>query len=396
MEYNFTSVNPRHGTGSAKWNEIRDTLPGFEGDIIPFSVADMEFETAPEIRTALKDYIDRYILGYANATDEVKASVCRWMERRHGWTIQPEWILSAHGVIDAFFTAVRAYTKPGEGVMLMTPVYYPMYHAVKSNDRVLVDCPLVNREGRYEIDWEDFTRKAADPNTKLLILCSPHNPSGRVWTREELERLGRICLDNGVLVCSDEIHFDLVMPGHKHIVYATLGEEFARNCLVLTAPSKTFNLAGLQTSNVIIPDPELRETFHREELRSCTNPKCNVLGYEANRVAYDQCEGWLEQVLSIIDENRRLVEQFMAKEFPAVRITPLEGTYLLWMDFNPLGIDYLELARILREEAQLFFDDGHIFGEQGRGFERWNLACPTRYITEGLDRMKAALDRHLT
>ena len=270
MQYNFTSITPRYGTGSNKWTEIQDALPGFQGDILPFSVADMEFETAPEIRAGLKEYIDRYVLGYANPTEEFKSSVCGWMKRRHNWEIQPDWIISSHGIIKAFFTAVRAYTKPGEGVMLMTPVYYPMYAAIEKNQR-------------------------------------------------------------------------------------------------------------------------LRETFYSVELTECTNPKCNILGYEANRIAYEQCEGWLEEALKVIDTNRRMVEDFMKKEFPMVRITPLEGTYLLWMDFNAMNIDCMELAWVLREKAQMFFDDGYIFGDSGRGFERWNLACPTRYIAEGLARMKTAL-----
>jgi len=391
MQYNFTSITPRYGTGSNKWTEIQDALPGFQGDILPFSVADMEFETAPEIRAGLKEYIDRYVLGYANPTEEFKSSVCGWMKRRHNWEIQPDWIISSHGIIKAFFTAVRAYTKPGEGVMLMTPVYYPMYAAIEKNQRLLVDTQLVNHDGRYEIDWADFEAKAKDPNTKLLILCSPHNPSGRVWTREELERIGRICIDNGVVICSDEIHFDIIMPGFHHIVFASISEEFAQHSVICTAPSKTFNLAGLQTSSIIIPNQRLRETFYSVELTECTNPKCNILGYEANRIAYEQCEGWLEEALKVIDTNRRMVEDFMKKEFPMVRITPLEGTYLLWMDFNAMNIDCMELAWVLREKAQMFFDDGYIFGDSGRGFERWNLACPTRYIAEGLARMKTAL-----
>lgn len=394
-KYNFTSVNARYHTGSGKWNEIRQYLPGCEDDIIPFSVADMEFETAPEIREGLKKYIDTYVLGYAGMTDSFKESVCRWMKRRHGWEIEPEWILSSQGIVEAFFTAVHAYTEPGEGVMLMTPVYYPMYHAVNNNHRVLVENRLINQNGRYEIDWEDFESKAKDPNTKLLILCSPHNPSSRVWTADELTRIGRICIDNDVVICSDEIHFDIVSPGYKHTVFAAISEEFAQHCLVCTAPSKTFNLAGLQTSNIIIPNKELREKFYTAQCTECTNPKCNILGYEANRIAYNECGQWLEECLDVIQSNYHKVVDFMAKEIPAVTITPLEGTYLLWMDFNGLGIEYKELARILRVEAKMFFDDGYIFGEPGQGFERWNLACPTRYVEEGLERMKETLKKYI-
>ncbi len=391
MKYNFSTINSRHGVGSKKWNEISEYLPDFEGDIIPFSVADMEFENAPEIREGLKKYIDTYVLGYADPTAEYKQSVCNWMEKRHHWTIEPDWILSSPGVIKAFFTSVRAYTQPGEGVMLMTPIYYPMYAAIKSNDRKLVETKLVNRDSRYEIDWEDFEEKAKREDTKLFILCSPHNPTGRVWTLEELTRIGRICIDNGVVICADEIHFDIIMPGYQHIVFANICDEFAQNSVICTAPSKTFNLAGLQTSSTIIPNKELRQRYHNVELKECVNPKCNILGYEANRIAYEQCEDWLEQCLEVIYQNKVIVEDFMEKEFPEVRITPLEGTYLLWMDFNALGIPHMELAKTLRQKAQLFFDDGHIFGAGGEGFERWNLACPSSYIIEGLNRLKSAL-----
>lgn len=394
MEHNFTTIGSRYHTGSKKWAEINEYLPGCQEDIIPFSVADMEFETAPEIREGLKRYIDTYVMGYANPTDEFKAAVCGWMERHHDWKIRPEWIIGTHGIIEAFYDCVKAYTKPGEGVMLMTPIYYPMYSAISSNHRVLVDNPLINRNGHYEVDWADFEAKCKDENTKLLILCSPHNPSGRVWAVEELTRIGRICIDNGVLICSDEIHFDIVMPGYKHTVFANISEEFAQHSIICTAPSKTFNLAELQTSSIIIPNDELREIYQTLAFTKCQNPKCNVLGYEANRIAYTECEEWLEECLAVINKNRQIIIDFMAREFPEVIITPLEGTYLLWMDFRALGIDYMELAKLLRVEAKLFFDDGYIFGDDYKGFERWNLAGPTRYIEEGLERLKTVLNNH--
>lgn len=395
MKYNFETISTRYHTGSKKWSEMREFIPDIGEGHIPFSVADMELETAPEIREALKTYIDEHVLGYANPTPEFKQSVVGWMKRRHGWDIKPEWIIGTHGIISAFYNTIKIYTRPGDGVMLMTPVYYPMYNGIKNNNRVLVDNPLVNKNGRYEIDFDDFEAKAKDPKTRLLLLCSPHNPTSRVWTRGELERIGRICIDNGVLICSDEIHFDLVMPGYEHTVFANISSEFADNCVMCTAPSKTFNLAGMQTSSVIIPNEKLRAMFMEELLRDEANPKCNVLGYVANQAAYDKCESWLEQVIALIDGNRQLVEDFMAKAYPEVVITKMEGTYLQWLDFNPLGIDYKELAQLLRVEARLFFDDGYIFGAQGEGFERWNLACPRQYVEAGLERLKAALDKKL-
>lgn len=394
-KYDFETVINRENAGSAKWDEIKNTLGYIPEDVIPFSVADMEFVTMPEIVDGLKDFLDKNVLGYAKPTDDYKKAVKSFMKRRHDWDIETDWIRDTHGVINAFFTAVKAFTKEGEGVMLMTPVYYPMYMAISRHNRVLVENKLVRVGNSYEIDFEDFEKKAKDENTKLLILCSPHNPSGRVWKKEELERIGRICIDNGVLIVSDEIHFDLVTPGYHHIVFASISEEFAQHSIICTAPSKSFNLAGLQTSNVVIANEELRKLYVKEMEKDDGNPKCNILGLEGCRLAYEYGDEWLNQVNEVIDTNRRMVIDFMEKEFPQVQVMELEGTYLLWMDFNGLGIECHELARILKEEAYLFFDEGYIFGEAGSGFERWNLACPTSYVKAGLERMKTALKKHV-
>jgi cystathionine beta-lyase len=389
-KYNLEETVKRYNTGSGKWNTIAVHMPEAGDDVIPFSVADIEFMTAPEIVKGLQDYLETHILGYANPTDDYKQSVIDWMKNRHDWEPKKEWMLSSHGIVDAFYEAVKAYAKEWEGVMLLTPVYYPMYSAINVNKRVLVDCPLVRTGSRYEIDFDDFEKKAKDPNTKLFILCSPHNPCSRVWTREELERMGRICLENDVFVVSDEIHFDLIMPGYKHIVFSSISDEFAQNSMVCTAPSKTFNLAGLQTSNIFIANEERRKQFMDSQMTSTTKMKCNILGYQACKLAYENCEEWLNQVIDVVAENKRIIEEFFAKEFPQIQIMDFEATYLLWMDWNGLGLDYKELERINREEAGLFFDEGYVFAEQGRGFERWNLACPTKYIVSALERMKKA------
>lgn len=391
MKYNFETIRPRHGINSGKWGEMKQYVPDIESkDIIPFSVADMEFEIAPPIAEGLKRYLDRYVLGYSSPSEAYKQSVVNWMERRHRWKVEPEWFLWTYGVVNAFYLAVNIYTQPGDGVMLMTPCYYPMYYAIKQNGRVLVDNPMVLEGDHYEIDFDDFEAKAKDPNTKLLILCSPHNPTGRVFTKEELTRIGRICIENNVLICDDEIHNDLIMPGYEHTVFASLGEEFANQAIVCTAPSKSFNLAGLQTSTIIIPNEELRRQFYDYQCTIIDTPKCNVLGYEANRIAYDECEEWLDECISIIDLNRRTIEEFFQKELPQIKVIRMEGTYLLWMDFREFGIEAKELSRMLKS-AGLFFDDGDLFGQQGAGFQRWNLACPNRYIREALDRLKKVL-----
>lgn len=396
MNYDFETIRPRYHCGSAKWNALEKAGVKETEGIVPFSVADMEFPTAPEIAQGLKRYIDTHVLGYANVTDSFKASACAWQEKRHGWKPDPDWILTFHGVVDAFYDAVNTYTEEGDGVLLLTPVYYPMYYAVERNHRKIVDCPLLRDGMRYEIDFEDFARKASDPNTKLFILCSPHNPCGRVWTPEELRRLGEICLENHVYVVADEIHNDLIMPGYHHTVFLTLGEDIARNCMLCVAPSKTFNLAGMQTAIAFIPDPDRREQMRRHQLRQTANPKCNILGYQACQLAYDHCADWLDQCIGVIDENRRLILDYFAANFPQIQTAPLEGTYLLWMDWNGLGLDYREMERINISEARLFFDEGYVFGEQGQGFERWNLACPTQCIRQALERMGQAYGKRLT
>lgn len=395
MKYDFETVHKRFNTGSGKWDKMTHFGVRESDDIIPFSVADMEFVTAPEIVDAIKRELDTSIMGYANPTNEYLETVCNWMKTRHNWDAKPEWILNTSGVVNAFFEAVRVYTKPGDGIILTTPVYFPMYMAIRDYGRVLVDCKMIDTGKSYKIDFDDFERKAADPNTKMLILCSPHNPCGRIWTREELMKIGEICLKHNFLVVSDEIHFDLEMPGHKHTVFASLSDEIANNCLVLTAPSKTFNIAGLQTSNIFIPNPELREKFYASLKLMNPNPKCNILGYKACEAAYKYCANWLDECLSVIDTNRKIICDFIERELPAIKVYDLEGTYLLWLNCNGLGLSYKELERINQTEAKLFFDEGYVFGPQGEGFERWNIACPTRYINEALARMKEAYTKYM-
>jgi cystathionine beta-lyase len=313
------------------------------------------------------------------------------MKRRHGWEIRDEWIIESRGVVEGFDTSVRAFTEEDDGVLVMTPVYYPMYWAIERNHRRVVETRLVPRGNRYEIDWADLEEKAG--KAKVLLFCSPHNPVGRVWTREELERIGRICIDRGMVIISDEIHHDLVMPGYSHTVFAAISEEFAQNSVIHTAPSKTFNLAGMQISNTIIPNPDLRRKYRTRGFPGCLSPQCGILGYEACRLAYDYGEPWLEEVIPVIRHNGALIRERIERDFPEIRVFDLEGTYLLWLDFNALGLDYRELERRMQQEGELFFDEGYIFGEGGRGFERWNLACPSRFIEQGLDRLERVLKR---
>lgn len=391
MKYNFETTIDRTNLASSKWAGMRRVKPDVSKGIVPFSVADMEFVNAPEIIDGLKKHLDETILGYAEPYNEnYLRIVCGWMKRHHAWDVEPEWIRGAPGVVDAFYWAIQAFTKPGDGVIVQTPVYYPFYDAIRRNERAIVANPLVRFGNRYLVDFDDLERKAKDPNTTALLFCSPHNPTGRVWSEEELARVGKICLDNNVFIISDEIHFDLIMPHHHHTVFATLSRELADNMIVCTAPSKTFNLAGMKTSNVIIPNAEVRERYTRQVQKNGFYSLCQ-LGYKACEIAYTQCEDWLQEALSVIYRNHLELKDFMVERIPEIQVFDLEGTYLQWMDFSGLGLSGDELESTLRDKAEIFFDEGGIFGEEGRGFERMNIACPTAIMMEALKRLETAI-----
>lgn len=388
MKYDFENISPRFGTGSQKWQEMKNN-PLLTDEVIPFSVADMELKTAPEIVEGLKNFIDNNVLGYAGSNKKYRQSVCNWMKTHHNWDVQEDWLVETHSVVNAFFTAVKAFTKKGDGIILFTPVYYPMYKAIEINERKLVEVPLINNNTSYDIDWALLENKATDKNTTMLILCSPHNPCGRIWTKEELSRISEICLKNNVFVVSDEIHSDLIMPGFKHVSYGTISKEARQNCIICTAPSKTFNLAGMQLSNIFIPNENYRKLFQAEQATDA-DFACSILSYEACRLAYTHCEAWLQQLITLINTNKQIIVDFMQKYFPQVKITELQATYLLWMDFRAFNLSFHELERINHEKACLYFDEGYIFGKAGEGFERWNLACPTKYIKFALNRLYEA------
>lgn len=390
MKYDFTTIVDRSKMSSGKWDGMKKACPELPEGIIPFSVADMELKNAPEIIDGLKDFLDDVILGYTSPSKGYLDSVCSWMKTRHNWEINEEWIVTSPGVVPAFFNAVKAYTEPGEGVIIMTPVYYPFEMAMQLNGRNVVKNQLINNNGHYEIDFADFEEKAKDSKNKVLLFCSPHNPVGRVWTKEELLKVADICLANDILIISDEIHFDLIMPGYEHTVFASLSEEIADHCIVCTAPSKTFNLAGMQASNIIIKNPDIRKKLS-DELMTSAMFMLGILGYKSCELAYTKCSPWLDELLVLLDTNRKLVEDFMAANIPEIKVCPLEGTYLQWWDCRGLGLEYKELEEFMTKKAYMFFDEGHMFGSEGDGFERINLACPTAVLQEALERMAAAL-----
>lgn len=386
MKYDFTSVPDRSGCGSSKWNSAKNASV----DAVPLSVADMEFPTAQPIKNALAKLANEQILGYTDPTDEYFAAVTSWMHRRHGFDIQKEWIVTTPGVVNALGILIDAVTNPGDGIIILTPVYYPFDMAVLAKSRCFVYSELLLNDGKYEIDFSDLEKKAALPETKAIIFCNPHNPIGRVWTEEELKRVADICNKNGVFIIDDEIHNDLIMSGVKHTVMATLGEETKNNIAVCTAPSKTFNLAGLQCSNIIIPDNKARAKVNAVMMMNLQN-HLNIFAFEACKTAYNECEEWLEELLTVIDGNAKYVESFMAEKFSEIKVFPLEGTYLQWLDMRNLGMTHIELRKML-EENDIFLDWGEMFGDLGRGFQRINLACARATLEKTMARFEKAVN----
>jgi cystathionine beta-lyase len=387
-KYDFEKLINRKNTGSGKWNQMYEINPDVAEDIVPLSVADMEFKTAPEIVEGLKKFLDESVLGYTSATDDYYKSVIGWMERRHGFSPNKEWFIEMPGVVPALKHMVSALTRPGDSVLIMTPVYYPFRSVAETQGRNIIETELIAEGNTYKIDFEDFEAKARREDVKLFILCSPHNPIGRVWTKQELELLCHLCYENDVFVISDEIHFDLIMPGYKHVSLGTFEEKYLENCAICTAPSKTFNLAGLQTANIFISNKDIRERVSKEKGFGTLN----AVGYKACELAYNCCEDWLEQAIEVIDGNRKYIEEFMARNIPRVKVFEMQATYLMWLDFNALGMDYKELEKFMQYKAQLFLDEGYIFGKGGYGFERINIACPKWVIEGAMERLLKAVN----
>lgn len=394
MKYDFTTVLDRTDSGSVKWNLMKMKKADVSSGIVPFSVADMEFKNPPEIIEGLKKYLDTAVLGYQTAEPAFYEAVNGWTKRRYHWETKPEWLYTTPGVVNAFYHGVRAFAKKGEGVIVMPPVYYPFYGAIKKSGRELVKCPLQEKHGRYQIDYKLFEKLAERSTNKLLLFCNPHNPVGRVWSKEELSRLGEICLKHGVFIISDEIHCDIIMPGHKFTPFASISKELEHHIMTCIAPSKTFNLAGVETSCVIMENEKLFRRLKKRMGKNAQEGRVNAFGYKACEIAYTECDEWLNELISVIYENHMALKEFMKAHCPWVMIGEMEGTYLQWMDFRNYGWSRKEQERIMTEEAQLFFDEGHLFGPEGDGFERMNLACPKSVMMEGLYRLEHVLKKY--
>ncbi len=326
------------------------------------------------------------IYGYTMPDQDYFDAVCRWMKIRHDWTVDPEWITITPGVVPAIHLMIRAFASPGQKVLVQQPVYYPFFSAIKTNRCRIVSNSLVLSDGTYRMDFEDLERKTADPDLTLAILCSPHNQVGRVWSRKELETFGFICRNNNVLVISDEIHGDLIYPGNTFTSWGTLGNDLAENAIICTAPSKTFNLAGLQTSNIIIQDPEIRRRFVLET-RASGMAGPDPFGMEACKAAYNHGEPWLENLLGLLTSNLKSFTEKFAREIPHIPVITPQGTYLVWFDMRALGLHHLELRKLMLEKARVILDEGYIFGPEGTGFERLNIACPESMLMTAADRI---------
>ena len=388
VTYDFDRIVDRRNTDCLKYDFA--VQRGRPKDVLPFWVADMDFSIAQEIEDALVKRCQHGIFGYSEATDGYFAALQNWYLKHFNWQVQRPWLIKTPGVVFALAMAVKAFTEPGDGVLVQQPVYYPFTEVIRDNDREVVNAPLALVNGHYEIDFADLEQKLANPKVKLMFLCSPHNPVGRVWSKEELLKVGDWCLKYNVITVSDEIHSDFVWDDNTHTSFATLGEEYQQNCIVCTAPSKTFNLAGLKVSNIFIPNQKLRRAF-RKQIDAAGYSQLNTLGLVACQAAYTYGEEWLTQVKAYIRSNITFVDDYLKQNLPQIKMLPIEGTYLVWLDCSALGMTADEREQWLWHEAKLWLDGGGIFGKEGEAFERINVACPRATLLQGLEQLKAAV-----
>lgn len=385
--YDFDKIVDRRGTSCLKY-DFQVERRGRD-DLLPLWVADMDFALPENILDDIQKRVSHGIFGYTDPKREYFDSVIGWFYSHFGWEGKPEWITVTPGVVVAISVAVRALTKEGEGVLIQQPVYYPFSEAILLNKRKLVNNQLVYENGKYSIDFEDFEKKIVDENVKLFILCSPHNPVGRVWTEEELRKMGEICLKHNVIIVSDEIHCDFTYEGHKHTVFPSLGEEFENNVVFCTAPSKTFNIAGLHVSNIFIPNPEIRKKF-KSELESFGFSQPNVLGLTACQSVYSKGEEWYRELKEYIAGNLDFAREYFAENMPKIRLVEPDGTYLIWLDCEKLGLSVEELESFVEDKAKLWVDFGKIFGKDSGQFIRLNIACPRKTLRQALEQLRAA------
>jgi cystathionine beta-lyase len=381
---NFNKITDRKNTFAIKFDLAADRNKPL--DAIPLWVADMDFPTAPCILKALKKASLHGIFGYSRPDNRYYEAVKKWFLKRHNFELQKEWIVNTPGVVFAIAAAIRAFTKEGDGVLIQKPVYYPFFNTIRELNRRVVNSPLILKDGRYRMNFTDFEKKITDENVKLFILCSPHNPGGRVWEKEELLKINEICIRHDVLVVSDEIHSDITFGDNKHTVYASLSEQASLNSIICTSPSKTFNLAGLQFSNIIIKNPKLRSKI-RQEISCAGYDEPNLMGIVAATSAYSEGEKWFEKAKTYIQENIEFTQKYISEHNNKIKVIKLEGTYLLWLDFNAFNLTDAEIDNRILNVAKVWLDGGSMFGSEGEKFQRINCATPRRLLKKALEQI---------
>lgn len=385
---NFNIVVNRKNTNCLKYDfAVRRGRPE---NVLPLWVADMDFKVAPEITQAIEKRVAHGIFGYSEVKEEYFEAVAAWMEQKHGWHVKEDWLVKTPGVVFALAMAVQAFTEPGDAVIIQQPVYYPFSEVIADNGRRIVDNTLeLKEDGKYHINFEDFEQKVKENHVKLFLLCSPHNPVGRVWTKEELKKIAAICRKYDVIVVSDEIHEDFVFNG-KHQVFADLSEDAKNRTITCTAPSKTFNLAGLQVSNIWIANPKLLEKF-KKQIAAAGYSQLNTLGLTACEAAYRYGGEWHAELLGYLKSNLNFLREFLQTRLPEVKLIEPEGTYLVWLDFGSLGLTEEQREELFTKKAGIWLDSGVIFGAAGEGFERINIACPRSILKDALERIERAV-----
>ncbi|MHC2995301.1 MAG: pyridoxal phosphate-dependent aminotransferase [Candidatus Atribacteria bacterium] len=389
MKYDFDKIIDRTNYHSVKWDELENTFGA--KDVLPMWVADMEFRSPKPVIEAIKKATKHGIYGYISRPLSYYQSIVDWMEKKHNWKVKKDWLAYSPGVVPALSFIIRAFTLPGDKVIIQPPVYYPFFRIIEYNGCHIVNNPLKLNNKRYVMDFEDLERKVDDSRVKILILCSPHNPVGRVWEKDELIRLGEICLKNNVIVISDEIHADILFKEYRHTPFASISQEFAQNSITCTAPSKTFNLAGLQTSTIIIPNKKYYKIYDNI-LNSLALNENNVFGLVALEAAYRYGEEWLIQLLSYLNKNLKFLMKYFEERIPKIKVIKPEGTYLVWLDCRQLGFSAKDLNDFMIKKAKIALDDGYWFGVEGEGFMRINIACPRSFLEEGLKRIERAVN----
>lgn len=390
QNFSFDDIIDRSDTQSAKWDE-------YDKNILPLWVADMDFRVPQPIIDAIIERANHGIFGYSYYHDAYYEALISWFSRHYCWEIDRNWVAFTPGVIPAINITLRAFSNIGDKIIVQNPVYYPFYGAIQNSGRHILLNPLQRSNGKYKMDYTDLEQKVKDPRAKILILCSPHNPVGRVWERDELNQLGEICVDNEILIVSDEIHCDLIYPNHKHTNLASICDEFAMNSISCTSLSKTFNLAGLQLSNMIIPNRTIRNRFINC-VESIFIPEeygylPNNLSLVAFTAGFKECDDWLVALIHYLKGNLNFLKSYLNQNIPEIEVNDPEGTYLVWLDFRNLGIPYDQLESFLREKAKVALDDGSKFGQGGEGFQRINIACPRSILKDALTRIHRALKK---